>query len=261
MVTMATWRDGPRYAPTTRPVGFAAPAQAIGLEPAPPGPAPAAPPGLAPAGYQPNPSDVALDSVQPVPASVRDPQSPFETLTASLTAMDALGAPRNALTPFTVANASPTPHSAWAPPPPGSVWAPPAAGAAWAPPQAPAPHQGVPANAVWQSAYPPLVILLVVAGFTGSLSLVFPLLTLIMAPIILVPRVRYRVGQVRAAAWGALAGLGTLWLVSLLVNLSMYNLDLGLNWWAMAACWILAGVDLLLQRLALRNGEPPSPQH
>lgn len=84
---MATWKDGPEYAPAQRPDEFAAPAVAVALLPAPPEPnlAEGAPESL-PDTWQ-IPQTAELSALAPRPdGDQRDARIPFEVTTAALTA-------------------------------------------------------------------------------------------------------------------------------------------------------------------------------
>lgn len=90
---MATWEDGPEYAPRERPTAFALPV-------APPLPEPVIEPSLAagappqrPAGYVADPRSrevpqPPLSGLAPVDASARDPQQAFDVMRSTLTAQD-----------------------------------------------------------------------------------------------------------------------------------------------------------------------------
>jgi len=259
---MATWRDGPRYAPLERPAGFAEPSEAVSLAPATPLAAPAAVmPDNPPADFHQD-ATVALADIVPVPADLRDPHQPFDTvssiMTAGTTASDAatgvtgtvsLASPgtktqRTPYQPFAVATTTSLANPAWAPPAdnqvPSRVIRPVAAGDCWA------------------AAYPPLVICLVVAGFIGLAEAVLPYIMLVATPWLFIPRVRFRVKHVKTTAWIIVGVIAVLWLISHFVGNSMYNLDLRMGWWVAIGCWVLAGLDLVWQWAGLRNGEAPN---
>lgn len=158
MDAMATWQDGPEYAPTARPDAFVSP-DAAPLTPSAPAGTTAGvgvPPGAPRPDYAPAPEgDVPLDRIGAPTPTQRDPHQAFAVETTPLTS------------PGTLAVApSPTlPLPGWAPPTgqPASAWgavhapqAPPRPQQAWAPElpfQPPvAPPMNVPAPA---SAWPP----------------------------------------------------------------------------------------------------------
>lgn len=81
---MATWEDGPEYAPLTRPDHFAETAAAPLSTAAPPAPPPVAP-AERPAFDQPSVPVVALETLVPPTEDVRDPSVPFDVASTSLT--------------------------------------------------------------------------------------------------------------------------------------------------------------------------------
>lgn len=162
---MADWRDGPEYAPTAHPFGFAAPTVAPLTAPEEPADAVA----VATAGVpQPErysaPDAMPLDRLEPRPEISRDPAEPFDTTGSTFTGATAWGAVGHAAEGWTpqapirlstpggsaAQAASPGPDAGPAfPPPTGVAVLPPPQGAPVAP--APAgttsPWQGVPAGA------------------------------------------------------------------------------------------------------------------
>lgn len=90
---MATWEDGPEYAPRERPFAFAVPAVAPLPEPVlEPSLAVGAPP-VAPSGYVADPRAASLPQkplpeLVPVATSVRDPRQAFEVVASTVTATD-----------------------------------------------------------------------------------------------------------------------------------------------------------------------------
>jgi len=135
----------------------------------------------------------------------------------------------------------------------GSSWAPPA------PTQAPVqPVRRVATKDCWAAAYPPFVITLAVCGIVATVQTYLPVALLAAAPFLFVPRVRFRVAHLRYVNFGILGVLALLWVISLVVNSSMYNTDLNLSVWVMIGCWGLGLADLFLQWLGLRNGERPN---
>lgn len=157
---MATWEDGPEYAPLERPTEFGTPA-AEPLDTAPP-PAEVAPrlPVDRPAFTGPSVPVAPLETLVPVPADVRDPGLPFEVVSSNLTSGSAWGSAHQAspaaaapaVLPAPTAPAWPGPAALPAPPwpsnsQPGSATAPPAP--AWPPaqPTPPWPGTATPPNA------------------------------------------------------------------------------------------------------------------
>lgn len=83
---MATWEDGPEYAPLQRPDAFDEPTAAtVGLEsPAPPASTPPAPPER-PLFDGPTTPVPALETLVPTPPAGRDPEQPFEVVASVMT--------------------------------------------------------------------------------------------------------------------------------------------------------------------------------
>ena len=241
---MATWKDGPRYAPLTRPIAFAEPATAVSLAPA---EAPAAVedfPTEVPEEFAPQGTQIPLESVVPTPASVRDPSTPFSTATLLMADEGSSTGERTATQPYHVVSSLPVVTSTWAAP---------------APAQAPVPvvRQVSPGDC-WAAAYPPFVITMAVVGIVGLVQSFIAVALLAASPFIFVPRVRFRVTQLRNVNIGILAVLFIGWIVTLVLDSSMYNMDLDLSAWVLVGCWALAVVDIFLQWLGLRNGETPN---
>ncbi|MDR1450250.1 MAG: hypothetical protein LBI84_08650, partial [Propionibacteriaceae bacterium] len=86
---MATWRDGPAYAPRERPFGFAAPADGVSL--APPAALPPAPPppAEAPESFRAPDGPLPPLSHATVPPPARNPQDAFDVATSTLTSASA----------------------------------------------------------------------------------------------------------------------------------------------------------------------------
>ena len=98
---MATWEDGPEYAPLERPQYFAD-APAAPLEQAPPVARPAeGQPAARPRFDEPTAPVAALATLLPEVPDERDPHRPFDTLTTTLTSDSAWGSPAtDAAQPF-----------------------------------------------------------------------------------------------------------------------------------------------------------------
>jgi hypothetical protein len=173
MGSMATWEDGPEYAPLERPAEFSSPTAAP-LEVIPPTVQSAAlAPVARPAFDAPQAPVAPLAQLVPVVADERNPELPFDVAASTVTSMDSAwgaahwsppgGSPGQApIAPPTPPSggADPTSTSAWPPPPvpnPGpygsapAEW--PAPTTAWPPPSAPFPPMGGPAQL--PSGYPP----------------------------------------------------------------------------------------------------------
>ena len=259
---MATWRDGPRYAPTTRPRGFAAPSQAIGLEPAKACDKPAEVlPAAAPSDFQAAAAAVPLANVTAVRRETRDPHQPFTTLSSAMTAptwtSDPANPATNPTTPVSVTvnrAVQRTPYQPFTVASTGTAFA--DAGFAAPTAEPPVRLRPAPLGACWTAGYPPLLICLIVCGFIALSEYWLPAIYLIAAPWLMVPQVHRRVRQVKTVAWFIVGVLVALWITSLILDASFYNVDLGLGWWTAFGCWGLAVADLLLQRAAIRRGEP-----
>ena len=247
---MATWKDGPRYAPLERPIAFAEPAATVDLAPAQvqaPASPPAAmtePPVEIPTDFTPQGSPMPLDRIVPAPGSVRDPSTPFSTATLILSEQGPSTGERAPTQPYHVVSAIPVETKSWTPPAPAQV-----------PAQTVRP---VSLSDCWAAAYPPFVITLVVAGIVGMVQAFLAVALLVASPFIFVPRVRFRVAQLRNVNFVIIGILAIGWVVTLVLDSSMYNMDLDLSVWILIGCWGLALVDIFLQWLGLRNGESPN---
>lgn len=136
---MATWEDGPEYAPLERPDQFSAPeTRPLDDGPQPTAPSAEAPP-LRPEGYE-QQEQRPLSTFEPDPGEQRNPQEPFEVAASTLTDEEYSATAWNAV------------H--WTPPA-DSAWAPPA-GAGVAGPPPPSGHDPTrPFHVSQQSAMPP----------------------------------------------------------------------------------------------------------
>jgi len=212
----------------------------------------AEPPVQPPAGFQAPGNQPPLAQIAAAPVVERDPRTPFSAATATLTA-----GPRLPTEPFHVVSATPAVQASPAVGTSPLVTAPLGTTARGTPPAAPVPVvRPVAPGEVLTAAYPPLLISLIVLGFVAGSSPVFAVVLLAAAPVFFVPHVHYRVTQLRVASFVILAVLLLVWLVSTILAATTYNVDLRLPLWAMAGCWLLAGLDLLFQWAGLRHGEP-----
>ncbi|MDR1511948.1 MAG: hypothetical protein LBS56_00475, partial [Propionibacteriaceae bacterium] len=83
---MATWRDGPAYAPKERPAAFAQPEATVSLAPSPPPPPAPPPPPLPPAGFMAPATDLPPLAALAARREVeRDPTAAFDTVTTTIT--------------------------------------------------------------------------------------------------------------------------------------------------------------------------------
>lgn len=258
---VASWQDGPEYAPVERPAAFAAPDTAPLSRPE-PRPAQAAAPADQPSGYEPPAQPVQpLREIAPATGPVRDPQLPFSVVSSVMTA-GAWGSAHSA--PMVTAPA----------PPPQPAWAPDQAFTSQYTPPVPAQGFPAPGTPAWfgpgtefqrQQVQVPLTAGSVVQGATGGLLIVMVLAGVVplLSPVLLVvgltltSMVRYRRTAVQTSF---LVGLGLV-----LLN-GLYGLvtgpDVSSAWdlmggWSVAVAWVLTVVTISLQYVAIRDGEPP----
>ncbi|MCL2784769.1 MAG: hypothetical protein FWD55_04895 [Propionibacteriaceae bacterium] len=250
---MATWKDGPRYAPAARPAGFAEPAEALSLAPAPVPPAlPPAPP-MPPDGFQPTGQGKPLEAIVPIIKDARDPHQAFSTVASLMTSGDATS---------TVAVNAPAGSSGRVPYEPFRIIPATPTAASWAPPDA----SMVPAKPIYpvsprdciQAAYPPLLIVMVVSAIVATVNVWLPLIVLIAAPFLLATRVRFRVKQLQATCSIILGILGVVFFIQMFMYSLSYNFAVTLDLWVPVACLALPGAAILLQWLGIRNGERPN---
>jgi hypothetical protein len=280
---MATWEDGPEYAPIERPSYFAdAGAPPLSMA-APVLRAAAQAPKDRPFFDQPPAAVAPLETLVPTPAETRDPEVPFAVASAAMTSDSAWGALHSG-PPTTPLGTTPTP----VPPPAGTGNGPvsgpvalPVASDPWSrlaqpPPDSRFPAPGTPAwfgpgpygeqpaapgrvsaKAVWDAAMPGLCIILAVGG-----------LVYVLAPILfaiafgLSGRVKVARPQVRGAFAVGSVFLGLIAVIATLTN----DFGFGEWWetvgaWSLAACWALLLTTLILVYRALRAGERPEPAY
>ena len=289
---MATWEDGPEYAPLERPQYFAD-APLPPLEQAPP---PARPadglPSTRPTFDQPADPVAPLATLVPAPPHERDPARPFEVVTATLTSESGWGGPTDqpfvATAPFGASAAvaaqpaqqaplAPAPLSGVRPAPAGplgplaptspppavpqpDLYAFPAPGTpGWfAPPPATYGEQGRPgrvhARQVVEAATPGLCIVLAVGGLISVLSPI-----MLIVAVLLSTRVTVAQRAVRTA-FRVAAGVVALFAVVGLFR-SVFE---GEPWWSFVGlwslliCWVMLGVLLLVVWQALTRPQRPS---
>jgi hypothetical protein len=268
MTCMATWEDGPEYAPLERPADYA-PAAGAPLSVAPPVHQMA---GLAPKDRpvfdQPPVPLAPLDSLVPEVEETRDPQVPFAVVSSTMTSDSAWGAvhwgapsppaelPAPAPRPWAPSQPLPVPRTETTPldnrfPTPGTP--------AWFGPgpyveQPPAPP-GIGPKTVWDAAMPGMCICLAVGG-----------LIYVVAPVLfavafgLSGSVKVARDQVRRAFAGGAAILGLVGIVAALTNDEGFT-----QWWtvvggwSLVVCWAVLLTALVLVYRGLRAGEQPAP--
>jgi hypothetical protein len=271
---MATWEDGPEYAPLVRPALFDQPLVAP-LAMAPPVQQMASlAPKVRPLFADPPVPVAPLATLIPPVAEVRDPQQPFDVVSSALTTDSGWGgvhwSPPTG-TPVT----APLVAGSWPPPP-----APPVAGSWPPPPDQPLATNSFPApgtpewfgpgpygeqqqptrvgpKAVLDAATPGLCICLVIGG-----------LIYLVAPIMLGVAIGLS-NRVKAAQPAVhrvfVAGGGLLALIAVLAAL-LNEGGFGDWWavvggWALAICWVSIMVTLILVQRALSSGSQPQPPY
>ncbi len=277
---MASWQDGPEYAPTARPDEFAEP-QVEPLEDPPPVLTLSGAPDERPRFDEPTAPVAPLATLVPEPADQRDPQQAFAVVSSTLTTGGPWGGihgatPAVAADPWASGPAAPAHDAAFpsAAPFPRAYHATDPFLPTESPP-APAgfPEPGTPqwfgpgqygeqpirgradARALWAAATPALLIVLVSAVLIKVLA---PLL--LVTAFVLARRVLVAQAQVQRSFVIALGTLGTFALIGLLTG----PLGFG-DWWGFLGTWgrltSLATLvsTLLLVRRALLAGEAPTP--
>ena len=295
---MATWEDGPEYAPHERPQYFAD-APVAPLEQAPPVDRPAdGLPASRPRFDGPSVPVPPLATLVPAPPDERDPARPFDTITTTLTSESAWGAPGTqpfvATTPFaTTASAGTTAAAHDGPrtasPAPGAPWpvleqpspaAQPGQGGPPGPPLSPDPYAPYPAPGTPGWFAPPptpygeqpqagrVDARKVVEAATPGLCICLAIggLIYVLAPIMLIVALilstRVQVAQVAVrVSFRVAAGVVGLFAVVGLFRSVFY----GDPWWSfvglwsLLVCWVMLGVTLLIVWQALsRPQTPPS---
>ena len=268
---MASWQDGPEYAPHERPAAFVVP-KAPPLAPAPTRTAPPVLPGGEPSFTPPSGAQPDLAALVPSAAPGRNPNVAFEGVTATVTNAGGSGggpdpaarlapAQRSPQQPFNApgpslngylpvqptvapnAPVNPAPFPApgtpqWFAPPPGTRV-----------PDAPPP---VTIAQIWTAATPGVLVPLII-------GMLFPWLSIMMLALsfALSARIAYRKDAIRRSYFAALIVVGVLGTASMM---SGYDSDLlfeNLSGGAQLACIVLPLVVGLIVGAALRAGERP----
>jgi hypothetical protein len=285
---MATWEDGPEYAPIERPDGFSVPDVAP-LTVAPPHLQPAAnAPVQRPAFGDPAAPVIALADLVPAAEESRDPTLPYDVASSALTSGDSAWSAVHWRPPTSpISPSSPTPWGMSATAPGG--WGTSAANGSW--PSAPLNPQGpmhppnppahgptgfpAPGTAQWFGpapyAPPPAPVQVtakdVVTAVTPALLIVLGLGGLIhpVAPITLIvawtlsTRTSVAKQQIRVAFVVAVAALAVLGLfLGFAGALDFADWWNGLSWVALVISWGLFAAVLALATRALKAGERPS---
>lgn len=246
---MATWLDGPEYAPTARPREFAAP-HVPPLDTAPPRPQPSAELPRAMPQFQARAQQRELATHGPPEPPGRDPQEAFAVAGSSLTDFSGGSEPRDPTQPLNEAGAVAIDRghqvSAW-----GAAhrsphdWPPPA------PMPARAPDAGF--TAVLKAATPGVLIPLLIGG-----------LIVAIAPVALLVAAGFstRVRQARTAVRGLLVAAAAVLVAWFLITLLFNGLQLGAAW--QATLWPATGLSwvgligtLAVVARSLGRGEAP----
>lgn len=265
---MASWRDGPEYAPLERPAGFAMP-RVEPLEVAPPAVSPAAgAPVMRPQFTEPQWPVPELAALAPAADPTRDGRIPFSVASMTMTQQtSAWGAahssvlqPPGSVTaaggfdptrPFRVAGADPRAAlpGGFAPPSgtPVGQSAPPSA-----PPQGVSFRQAGPIGVadVWRELTPGVVIGLGIGCFLPFLSLVVYGIAFAFAT-----RVRIQKALIRYVFIGGSSLLGLVAAIALFTGEGGFaDWWMALGWWALVVCWLTLATCVLIVYRALTGG-------
>ena len=252
---MATWRDGPRYAPVERPQAFAEPASGISLLPPATTPLPPEPPVTPPETYEAT-DGIPLDHVNSPVAPNRDPSQAFSVIASALTsAASTVHGDRDPAQPFAIVASIPmsakTPDAQTLNAKPSFGFAPPTR-----PPAVAKQPRSVAVKDLFSAAYIPLLIILGVGVLLKELSV----LCLIGAAILPAMNVTYRGRQLRIVGLAflgvVLAGWGVIWLINQGIN----NVGFDISVVAQTLCLVYLFVNLVFQYIGLRNGDKPDPK-
>jgi len=270
---MATWQDGPEYAPQERPAAFVVP-EAAPLVAPPAGPsAPQAPPAEEPSFTPPSGPQPDLAALVPSAAPGRNPQLPFEVLTAAITSAGGLGGgpaaasapmppvrspqqPFNApgpslngyfpVQPTVAPNASVNPAPFPSPGTPQWFGPPPQNRVPDAPPTVTIPQ-------IWTAATAGVMVPLIVGAVFGWFAILMLFLSFALSA-----RIAYRRDAVRRSYVGALVVVGALGLMSMLAaGYDSQALFDTLSQGSQVACGVLVLLVGLIVGAALRAGERP----
>ncbi|MGC3994361.1 MAG: hypothetical protein QM779_09685 [Propionicimonas sp.] len=262
---MATWLDGPEYAPGERPAAFVVPPVAP-LAVAEPSAPPVEPPDGEPSFTAPSDAQPELAALVPAGAPGRNPKTPFDVSSAALTAgtwaaptgqavrppTEPFTAPGPSLTGYLPVQPAVQPHAQvnpapfpapntpqWFAPPPDS--------------RVPAAPPPVTIAQIWQAVTAGVLVPLLIGMFFTWLSIL-----MLAVSFALSARIPYRRDAVRRSYMVAMAVLGMVGVVSILAN--GFDADLlfeALSGGAQVACIILPFVVGLIVASALRAGERP----
>lgn len=275
---MATWEDGPEYAPLERPADFAA----ASVAPLPVAPAFEQPAAHAPKGrpvFDQPPVPVApLSSLVPPVADVRNPHAAFDVVSTAMTAGPThpetawgavhggtghwgppagppVGVPAGPRTvasgpehPFVLSGPAPTSSHGGFPAPGTPDWFAPAPVR-----QPPAPQRPIGVQAVLSAATPGLLICLLIGGLIPVISPILLVVCLALAG-------RVQAGT-RAVRTTLLAAIGLVAVVALLAPLAgVANFSdwwSAIGGWSLALCWVSLVLTLFFVHRGLTSGPPP----
>ena len=258
---MATWEDGPEYAPVEWPTGFVAPEVAPLSMAAPTSDPSAGAPAEPPTRFdQPHDPVPPLADLVPTTAPTRDPSEPFQVESAVMTAGSAWGSAHS-----TQAVAAPEAAAMWTPdqavassyPPPAPVQGFPAPGTpGWfGPPTAyeeSSVHVPLTVGTVGEGLSWGIIITLVLGGIIAYLSPVLLVISFLLAGQVRYRRRLVRIGIIAAMAIVAIAGAGAMVGTSD-ATLAWESMDTASVW----SCWLLIVFGLALSAYAIRSGEHP----
>ncbi len=261
---MASWTDGPEYAPVERPAAFAAPDVEPLTGPPPQVDLSAGAPAARPASFdEPRDRVPALADLTPHGGPTRDPHRPYEVASAIVTAGSAWGS-AHTVGAVAAPGWSPPVGPAWtADQPFESTYAPPThgfptpgtpqwfgPGPEWAPPAPTVPPTF--ANALKASSYG-LLIVLAVGGLVWQVTpFALPL------ALSLTFMVRYRRERVRRLFMIALGVMLAGFAVPLLTGRSLDDAYGTAGMLGLFCCWVLALAVVYQQYTALNAGERPA---
>lgn len=271
---MATWRDGPEYAPPERPAAFVEPPTVPLASPPPEVNLAAAAPTSLPEFGPPAEPTQPLTHLAPSAGPTRNPHEAFDVVTSTVTNQSAWASAHSAaITAATVPPWTPEqPLATPSTPAPGSYPPPvgvqshaqvnPAPFPAPGTPQwfAPPPWQRVPdvpppvtVAQLWASVTPGVLIPLAVGALFSGLSIV-----MLAVSFSLSARIAYRRAAVRRAYGTTVAVLGLGAAATVMdETFGPEMLWETLSGWSQLACWVLPVVLVLIVGAALRAGERP----
>ncbi len=269
---MASWQDGPEYAPQERPAAFVVPPAAPLTDPTPAPQVSAAPPEGEPSFTPPSAAQPDLAALVPSAAPGRNPKLAFEVMAATLTnaggsssgtasagqpepaerlPTQPFNAPGPPLIAYLPVQPTVTPNAQVNPAPfpaPGTPqW--------FAPPtdsRVPDAPTAVTIGQIWTATTAGVMVPLIIGALFNLLAL--PMLALSFA---LSARIAYRRDAVRRSYIGALIVVGVLWMMSMLTDGYSSDLYQTLANGSQFACVVLFFVIGLIVGAALRAGERP----